>query len=354
VDHSHLTVADERSGQGAGAAHLTVTRVNPLEHGEAIKQLFLAHGRKEFPEFFERAYRDAVADGATSWIARNEEGRLCAHVARFHHTFRYGRRTVHGALLGNLMVATAYRTFWPALRLVRQVIEDCRLSGSLDFLYADPNEPSAAILQRTRFRPVGTLRRFVLPLNDQRRGVALGIRLYRLITRLPRRTMRLTLTERRASDLRAAPEPPEAEDMRSLSPVRGASLYRARLVGYPGPSDYWYAVHAGDSQDAPIGRALVRGPDSRGVAELCVLQCEPPTLLRSLLAALEPRLRQRGIGRLEAWLMGESPVAREARRGGFWLRHEQLPIFALPLTSLGAEVVAAGTDWRLLPIDLDR
>lgn len=52
--------------------------------------------------------------------------------------------------------------------------------------------------------------------------------------------------------------------------------------------------------------------------------------------------------------MAESQVASEVRRAGFVPRQERISVVARPLTALGAEAIAAGSEWRLLPIDLDR
>jgi hypothetical protein len=354
VGHSDLTtVTDERGGRGTGG--LTINRVNPLEYANGIKQLFLAHERPEFAAFFDRAYPDAVAAGATSWVGLDEDGCVRAHIAQFPHEFLFGRRTVRGSLLVNVMVAKQYRTFWPALTLVRRALNDSKQAGSVDFIYTDPNESALAILRAAGFRPVGALRRFVLPLTDGRRSVDLAIRLYHLVGRWRARTPPLVLIEKRAGELEEALErAPSERDVRSLLPVRGVSLYRRRLAGYPGPGDCWYTFHSPDSRDAAIGRTLVRGPDSRGLAVVCVLECEPVTLLSSVLVTLAHRLRHNGAAWLEICVMAESQAASEVRRAGFLPRQERTPVVALPLTALGAEAIAAGSEWRLLPIDLDR
>jgi hypothetical protein len=349
----HLAVVtDERGGRGASG--LTIECVNPLAHGEEIKQLFLAHERPEFPDFFDRGYRDAVADGGTSWVGRDERGRLCAYIARFPSTFLFGDRIVRGGLLANVMVATAYRTFWPALALVRRVVNDSRQSASVDFLYTDPNESAASVLRAVGFRSVGVLRRFVLPLTDRRRSVDLGIWLYHLIGRVRARTTPLVVAEQRGSEAPEALDQAPTGATRSLRPVQGASLYRRRLAGYPSPNDCWYTFHSTGSQGVPVGRALVRRTDSHGLAMVCALQCEPMTLWSSVLVALAQRLREGGAARLEVYVMAESPAASDARRAGFSPREERIPVVALPLTALGAEVSAAGSDWRLQPVDLDR
>ena len=166
------------------APSLVFARVNPLDYGDEIKDLFLAHERPEFPAFFDRTYADVVGEGAASWVGWDANGRICAHMAHFPRAFQLGKRVVRGSLLANLMVAKEHRTLWPALTLVRKLINDCRQSGSIDFLYGDPNDAALAILRAVGFRPVGALHRYVIPVGDQRRTVDLGIRLYHLLGRL--------------------------------------------------------------------------------------------------------------------------------------------------------------------------
>ncbi len=329
---------------------LAFARVNPLEYGEEIKELFVAHERPEFPAFFERTYPDVVADGAASWVGRDEQGRIRAHIAQFPRPFRLGQRMVRGSLLANLMVSKTHRTLWPALALVRQLVNDSRASGSVDFLYGDPNDGALAVLRAVGFRPVGALRRFVLPLTDQRRSVDLGIRLYHLVGRI-RALAPLVVMARRASEMPAGPDIVQVD---SLGPVPKPAVYRHRLAGYPSSRDWWYSFHGPTSSERPIAAALVRGPDDRGLAVVCALCCEPPTLLRSVLVGLARALRARGVGRLEVSVMDDSPVAVGVRRAGFLRRPDAIPVVAMPLTPLGTEAIAVGAEWRLLPIDLDR
>src|SRR2546428_3564394 len=146
---------------------LTITSANPLDHAAEIKQLFLAHGRPEFPAFLERAYAAAVQAGAKSWLGRDPNGRLVMHMACFLHRFKFGAREVVGGHLVNGMVAQAYRTFFPVLALVRRAVEDAKALGTIDFLYSDSNEGGRAVLRAPGFAAVGTLRRFVLPVADR-------------------------------------------------------------------------------------------------------------------------------------------------------------------------------------------
>lgn len=351
TSHQPLAAAERERG---GTAPLSIACVNPLDHAAEIKQLFVAHERPEFPAYFDRAYPDAVADGARSWVGRDAAGRICAHAVQFPRRFWWGRHLVRGALLGNLMVAKAYRRFWPALALMRRVVQDLKQSGSFDFVYGDPNEIARPVVQGAGLLPVGSLQRFVLPLADRRRAVALGIRAYRLLGRIKPGVTRLALAEQPADDVPEEADLRPTDDPRSLRPIRHAALYRGRLAGYPGEADRWYAFHAAGPRGAPAGRALVRGPDHRGMAVLCVWQCEPLTRLSSMLVALGNRLAELGAARLEAYAMAASHAEREVRRAGFLPREECIPVMALPFTPRGSAAVAAATQWRILPVDLDR
>jgi len=336
-------------------AELAFARVNPLEHAEEIKDLFLAHERPEFPAFFDRTYADAVADGATSWIGRDAQGRLCAHIAQFPRPFRLGTSVVRGSLLANLMVAKEHRTLWPALKLVRQLVTDSKRSGAIDFLYGDPNEGALAILRAVGFRSVGALHRAVLPLSDGRPHVDLSIRLYHRLGRFRVTTTSLVVTAQRATDIPDGPDLASGlgDDMLALRPVPRPSVYRHRLAAYPSPNDWWYSFRHAPS-DPPAGAVLVRGPDSGGLAVVCALHCRQLTLVSSVLVGLASTLRQAGMRRLEISVMDESQFAAEVGRAGFALREERIPVVAMPLTPLGAAAMEVGAEWRLLPVDLDR
>lgn len=346
-------VADARSDRGGGG--LAITCVDPREHAAEITQLFLAHERPEFPAFFDRAYRAAAVPGCTGWIGRDEYHRVQAYIAQFPAPFRFGGGAIRGALLANLMVAERYRTFWPALALVRRVVRDAKASRTVDLLYADPNETAQGVLQAAGFRAVGALQRFLLPLGNVGRGVDAGIRLYNVIARWRARPTPLLLTEQRSSE---PPERPDAAwpvDAPPLGPVRDAALYRRRLAGYPSPNDAWYRFSTPRAPQAVIAEALVRTPEGEGGrAAVWMLAYERVALVRSVLAALAQRLRQAGASGLHVWVMAASRAAQEVRQAGFLPRKDRIPIMALPLTALGADVVPGTTQWQLQLIDLDR
>jgi hypothetical protein len=277
-----------------------------------------------------------------------------AYVAQFPRQFSFAEQPVRGSLLGNLMVATAYRTFFPGVSLLRRAVTDVRESGAADLAYCDPNALARPVAEAAGLRKIGALRRFVLPLTDRRATIALGIQAYRAVKRWQARPTLLVATERRAGD---EPRPDDLlpiGDPRSLRPQRSPAIYRGRLAGYPAPGDRWYAFHQKSASGGLVGRALVRGPDAHGVAVLCVWECEPLTRLRSQLMALGDQLRERDAERVEVYVMAGSSAEREFRRAGFLAREELVPVLARPFTTLGTGVVEAAAAWRILPVDLDR
>jgi len=343
---------DERAGDTASA--LVVSCVDPLEHAAELKRLFVEHERPEFPAFFDRGYPDAVAAGTRSWVGRDEAGEIRAHIAWFPHRLAFDGQVLRAALLGNLMVAPEYRRFWPALGLVRRAVRDLRQAGSLDFIYADPNEAAKPVLTTAGLREVSALRRYVLPLGDARAVTRLGLSAYRLLARLRVGRAPLRVTDRPAAEALDAGGPAPHGDPRALRPIRTPDLFRRRLAGYPSAEDQWWAFHGAGSPGDLVARALVRGPDAHGLAALCAWQCEPLSQLRFILSALAECLQARGVRRLEAWVMGGSPAAAEFRRAGFFPREERIPVLAAGCTGPGSAAVAAAGEWRVLPLDLDR
>lgn len=335
------------------AEQLRYERVDPLDHAADIKRLFVDHERPEFPEFFDRTYPEAVVAGAQSWIGRDAEGRLVAHVAQLPRRFLLGERELDAALMANLMIAKAHRRFWPALGLVRRALGDMRRSGSIDFTYADPNDAALPVIRAAGFRPIGAVRRFVLPLGDRRPAVALGIGLYRSLVGARGRGPRLECVEQSADDATASAITGPGLDS-SVRPIRSLAVYRSRLAGYPAADDRWFVFHDAAASPDPAGRVLVRGPDQRGVAVVCAWECEPLAALRSMLVAVADRLHKLGAARLELSVVTGSPAERAVRHAGFLPRPELIPLLTVPFSAAGAAAVEQARDWRVLPVDLDR
>src|SRR3989440_1049791 len=141
----------------------TITTVNPLDHAEEIKRLFVTNGRAEFPQFFDRAYEVAVRAGGMSWLGRDRAGEIVMHVACFPRRFSFGARDVAGALLMNALVAEPYPSFFPARALMRRARGDIQAPGGVEFLYSDPTDAARAPPGGSRLRRGAAPRRPAWP-----------------------------------------------------------------------------------------------------------------------------------------------------------------------------------------------
>lgn len=334
---------------------VTIAPANALPHAREIKELFLAHERPEFPDFFDRAYPAAFANGATSWLGRDRAGRLVMHIGCWPRPFRFAGRDVVAGLLVNLMVTKPYRSFFPALTLVRRLVEDSKKRGAIDFLYSDPNADSRTLLRGTRFVQVGTVRRYVLPVADPRRVFDLGLRLAHRLLRLGRGVAppRAEGAPQPAALFHVAPfRAPHPQSPR-LVPCHDHTLYTSRLAGYPGEHDWWFTT---SERNGTEGALLIRGPDATGLAVLHALRRTGASdlPLATLLPGLVAELRRRRCTRLQVTTLAESALARALQRCGFMPRSEGVPLVALPLTPLGETCVRAGTAWEITDLDCDR
>ena len=333
----------------------TITSANPLDHAAEIKQLFLAHGRPEFPAFLDRTYAAAVQAGARSWLGRDRGGRLVMHMACFPHRFTFGAREVVGGHLVNGMVAQAYRTFFPVLTLIRRAVQDTKALGTIDFLYSDSNEGGRAVLRAPGFTAVGTLTRYVLPVADKSWLADLAIRGFHQCVHVANLGHSATRLVRHAAAQfsPACFEVPQGLSPR-LRPYHEPGLYTSRLEGYPSDSDRWFTFHDGHPAASPVAGILVRGPERSGIASVEAIRRDPRLALASLLPRLVPELRHSGCTRLEMWAPAKSAFGRELRRAGFVPRHECRPLVAAALTAAGEDVVREADKWEVTRVDFDR
>jgi len=341
--------AEPTREEGRSTAAVTIESVNPLEYAREIKELFLAHERPEFPDFFDRTYARAVEQGAVSWLGRDASGRVVMHIACMRRRFKFGDREVVAGLLANLVVATTHRSFFPALALVNRVARDTAAAGLLDFLYADPNDGARALLRGVHFVRIGTLQRYVLPVRGARPYVDAGVRLFHAALRIASGLRgRASVASRPAAAVRAEAfaEPHLASPRPRLAAYHDRALYVSRLRGYPTERDWWLTC--------PELAVLVRGPDASGLASLLAMRWASPLSFRAVVPGLVAELRRRGCHRLYVMTVAESDLARTLRRSGFIPRCDTVPLFAFPLTALGEECVRSIKDWEITDLDCDR
>lgn len=328
---------------------IEIHRVDPLAHSVALKALFAAHERADFADYFDRAYPDAVREGAQSWIGVEQAGEVVMHVARFPQRFHVAGRTAVGGLLVNLMTARPHRTFFPTLALLRRLIADSRAEGGVDFLYGDPNDAARPLVERAGMNHIGNLERFVLPLRDTRWYANAAIRGYHWAVAARGWNGRATIAVHAAAEFDAGefehPNPMSS----TINPFRPPSLFRRRLADYPNRNDLWFTVRAKRwTRAAAAVRAV---PD--GSALLCALQRDPHMPLSSIIPPLTRQLRG-GYDKLWLWTMNGTCFADELRRTGFIQRREGLPVFGVAFTELGDVALRSTATWETTHLDFDR
>jgi len=336
----------------------TIAIANPLDYAAEIKDLFVAHGMPSFPDYFDRTYPAAVRSGAMSWLGRDESGRVVMHQACFPRRFRSAQRDVVACLMVNLMVATEYRAVFPALTLLKRVVQDLEARGGVDFLYADPNRPAWMLLQACRFARMGTLQRYVLPVSDRHAVLDGCIRLFHT-------WLRATNGGGAGAGMAAVAHAAQEFPLGSVAVPRltpptvaayhDAALYTSRLAGYPSTLDWWLTLHAPDGQAGPPAAALlIRGPDASGRASVRAWRRAPGVDPATPVPGLIAQLRRRGCTRLQVSTIAESAFARALRRAGFIPRADTVPILAKALTPAGAACVAAVDAWEITDLECDR
>ena len=339
---------------GEGVLDFTITAVNPLDHEQDIKRLFVTNERPEFPGFFDRAYAAGVRAGGVSWIGRDRAGNVVMHVACFPQPFRFGRGEVVGGLMINAMVARSYRSFFPAHTLTRRAKEDIRARGHIDFIYTDPNEQAKAVMDMCGFVKVGTLARYVLPVSDRRWLLDRAIRLLHAGARVLTWSRRgAALVVRPAAEFSTIGLEVPSGDSPRLRPYHPSARYSMRMEGYPGASDWWITIPRNGDPDDPAAGLLVRGPDPSGVAVLQAVRRDPRVSLAELMPGLVAWLRSKGCTRLQISTVAESWFGAELRRAGFIPREDASSIVATALTATGEVVLRSAHLWEITSLDCD-
>jgi hypothetical protein len=324
-----------------------ISCVNPLSYRSALEQLFADHGRAEHSEFFARAYPDAVAEGAKAWIGADHQGRVVMHASRFPHPFMFGDVKVTGGLIVNILVATPYRTHYPARALFERFVADSRTDRQIDFLYTETTERGANVLKAAGARVIGRIGRFVLPIRGRKLGLDAAVKAYHHVRGIGTGARRVTATHHPAAAFssEAFDAPLGASDR--LRGIHGHALYRRRLKDYPTALDHWITTNGPNGPAA----ALVRGPEPNGLATLVKLNHRPSQTAATLLAMVAV-LRQMGCRVVQIYTAAESLFAGELRRAGFIERTSQ-PLVALPISPVGEDIVASIGQWQITGLDLD-
>lgn len=322
--------------------------VNPLEYRSALERLFAEHDRPDHAEFFARAYPGAVAEGAKAWIGLDADGRAVMHASRFPHPFITGGRRVTGGLIVNILVAKPYRTHHPARALFERFVADSRQDREVDFLYTETTDRGANVLKAAGARAIGRIGRFVLPIRGTRTPADLAIKAYHAVRRVGTGAGRVQAARHPAATFRSEPFDAPLGLSDRLRGIHGMDLYRRRLKDYPTALDQWITAEG----QTVAGAALLRGPESNGLASIAKLNVDPADAAAPFVLGIASVLRETGCRAVQIYTVAESRFARELRRAGFVERASQ-PLVALPISSAGEDLVARIRTWQIMDLDLD-
>ncbi len=333
---------------------MQIARADPLVVDRELKDLFRRHDRPDFPSFFDRAFAQGMRSGLRSFIGRDDDGRLVAHIGQFPHPFTHRGGAVTGGLVTNLMVAREQRTFFPALSLVRQLVNDARAAG-LDFLYGDPTPAAQIVLKRSGFVPVDALTRFVIPTSHAMPLMDALVRLYHILPRRSRslRDLRVETLDPKRLWADAALAMKSDDRPMAVRPLHEPEIYARRLESWPSGRDRYFRV--APLREGVPAVALARGPNAKGVAAICALYPSCDVQAPLLIAAVVRQFRRLpGCRTVQIWSLANSRLAATLHDLGFIARGDDAAVFALSLTERGAEVVRAAPHWEITDLDCDR
>ena len=343
-----------RTVSPTGGSKLRIAPVNPLEYEAELKALMAAGGLTAFGEYFDRGYRDVVADGGVSWFGFDEAGRLQMCLTQFVHRFQFGGTRLVAGMTGNVMAAEAYRTFFPAVSLFKRMLSDTRDRGEQDFVYGDPTPQACAISQVVKMDHVGNLDRLVLPIADARLTRHVGAR---ILSRAPS-----MLGGKTAPDVRCYPaatrepsvfELPLGPNDRMLA-YHPMSMLTRRLRGFPGPRDYIVELRWGRGATDWDALVLLRLADHARVLSILSLRRRSDISLRAVVPALAPIARRLGAYRLQIETLLQSKMAREFCSLGFRPRGDILPIYVKAFSPAGEAAVRNVSHWEVTALDMER
>lgn len=349
-------ILDSVCGRSRPPSVLTIQRANPIECAASLKSFFAANEFPALVALVDTAYPEVARSGGANWIGVDDAGDVQLNVTLFRHDFEFRGRKVQAGMLANMVASKEYRWFFPSVSLVSRVVQDVVQESELDFLYSDPQPGAAVVSKAAGLKELGALDRFVIPVSDSRRSYALAARAYAAAVRLRIGFAAATCTtvDSTAFDGNRFAIPIGMSSR--LRPHHSASMYRRRLLGYPGPDYVWYEFRLPGHRRAkePDAAVLLYGPDERRVAHVRALRRAPSVALSALIPGLLRGARGRGAHRLEIETIRESNLARELLRFGFRKRGDFVPVFGKGITAAGDEVVNAIHEWEITTFDMER
>jgi hypothetical protein len=321
-----------------------IEEINPLMRAADIKALFLRNSRSEFPAWFDRAYHISVEKGGKSWIMLSD-GVIVGHLAAHPSRFTLGEIPVRGALLSNLLVDPAFRTFFPVVKLIREAVRALKHDG-IDFVYSDPDtEEAAAVCQAAGMKQSGTLNRFIFAFGANNPLLSIPMRTYAGLRRFRHGGIQARVINVRDAAARTLTVSP----MSDLSPTRHDKLYSMRL-GTLDAKDF-LGFQLLNKAGGQVGVALLRL--NGNAATVVSLRCEGLASVPSSVAALGTALQRMDVIRMSIRVIQNTPYAAALVRGGFIRRNDPRFVMTSGLSDTGRAAATAMGVSAVEKIDMD-
>jgi len=143
----------------------------PKEHAKRLTEIWAGSltqlsDREQLEERVRWLYESHPRGPTITQLCRHEEsGAIVGSGSALSRRLHRRGQVFPAALLGDLAVEPKHRTAGPAVKILRSVVERGREAGH-DILYGLPNDKSAPIFKRLRFKEVGRTRTWRKPLRS--------------------------------------------------------------------------------------------------------------------------------------------------------------------------------------------
>jgi hypothetical protein len=238
-------------------------------------------------------------------------------------------RTLVGGVLSDLMVEDTHRDFWAPVRLLRKMIADVKRAGEIDFLLTTTTTEAETVFKAGGFKPFGTLRRYVLPLN------AFYLAAARLRAGVKRTKAQPMVFERPEDTEPALADP-------TWRPLGSAQFYQSRIPRLEYTDGKWVAVTNGKAAAGYALLARVAEQDELSLAD--AFWQSQGVRLGEVVHAAARWGRTQGFRKLTLGTVHESRIAAELQRCGFFPRDVRS---LLLIHQTGQNPPPAAEDWFL-------
>jgi hypothetical protein len=286
---------------------------------------------------FRWLYRENPFGPARAWIAYEKEAGAIGMAAVFPRRMYCDGGVVSGCVLGDLCIATKYRSLGPALQLQRACLE-CARSEEFAMGYDFPSTTMLGMYERLGILPVAKLVRVVkiLRIDEKIRRVLPA----RILSRpaAAAANFSLSLTDRTSAQpsgldfrLEDAPCTSEYSELAArigsslgICTVRNAEYLNWRYWQHPQVKYEFLAARRASELVAYC--AFTTAEASATIADL--FGSMDDQAMPGLLHRLVVLLRARGVATVSLPLMDSDPRTTWLRKMGFWAR-EAVPVMAL-------------------------